>query len=300
MKTYRSARLRYIQFCRESGISPLPLSERSTCLFVAYLAREGLSPQSIKAYLAAIRHWQIASGLGAPPRDQWPRLHYTLRGVSRLQSKSSRRSRLPITPDILLKLAAVWAGGLVPEYDARLLWAACCVGFFGFLRAGEFTSTSLQPSPSICVSDVAVSSHTAPSVVRVHLRRAKTDPFGHGVEIFLGKTGKPLCPVAAILNYLLIRPPGDGPLFVLKDRKPLSKDAFVKEVRRALDAAGIVSSSYAGHSFRIGAATSAAAAGVPAHLIKMMGRWTSEAYLLYLRTPRETLASISSTLATCQ
>ena len=163
------------------------------------------------------------------------------------------------------------------EYDARLLWAACCVGFFGFLRAGEFTSTGLQPSPSICVSDVAVSLHTAPSVVQVHLRRAKTDPFGHGVEIFLGKTGKSLCPVAAILNYLLIRPPGDGPLFVLKDRKPLTKDAFVKEVKRALDVAGIVSSSYA----HIGVATSAAAAGVPAHLIKMMGCWTSEAYLLY-------------------
>ena len=45
------------------------------------------------------------------------------------------------------------------------------------------------------------------------------------------------------------------------------------------------------------AATSAAAAGVPAHIINMLGRWESEAYQLYIRTPRETLASISPILA---
>ena len=54
---------------------------------------------------------------------------------------------------------------------------------------------------------------------------------------------------------------------------------------------------YSGHSFRIGAASSAAAAGVPNHLIKAMGRWNSEAYLLYMKTPPETLASISRALA---
>ena len=78
---------------------------------------------------------------------------------------------------------------------------------------------------------------------------------------------------------------------------PLSRDLLVRRVRCALNAAGIDQSRYSGHSFWIGAATSAAAAGVPAHIIKMLGRWSSEAYLLYMRTPRESLASISALLA---
>ena len=179
---------------------------------------------------------------------------------------------------------------------ARLLWAACCLGFFGFLRAGEFTATG-GSAPPITLADVSVDSHSAPSVLKVRLRKAKTDPFGRGVELFLGKTGALICPVSAVLKFLEVCSKENGPLLILKDGRPLSRDLLVRRVRCALNAAGIDQSRYSGHSFRIGAATSAAAAGVPAHIIKMLGRWSSEAYLLYVRTPRESLASISALLA---
>ena len=78
---------------------------------------------------------------------------------------------------------------------------------------------------------------------------------------------------------------------------PLTQQQLVTEVRRCLKAAGVNHSFFSGHSFRIGAATMAARAGVPSHLIKMLGRWESEAYLLYVRTPREELAQISTLLA---
>ena len=64
-------------------------------------------------------------------------------------------------------------------------------------------------------------------------------------------------------------------------------------LRRGLQAAGLEMSRFSGHSLRIGAATSAAAAGVPDHLIKMLGRWQSEAYQLYIRTPRESLLGVA-------
>ena len=75
---------------------------------------------------------------------------------------------------------------------------------------------------------------------------------------------------------------------VLLTSGALSDPVFINTV------AQIVQHGYSsGHSFRIGAATAAAAAGVPTHVIKILGCWSSEAYFLYIRTPRETLAAIS-------
>jgi hypothetical protein len=50
-------------------------------------------------------------------------------------------------------------------------------------------------------------------------------------------------------------------------------------------------------SFRIGAATVAAAVGVEDCMIKVLGRWDSAAYLSYVCIPREQLAAVSGRLA---
>jgi site-specific recombinase XerD len=162
---------------------------------------------------------------------------------------------------------------------------------------GEITAVANGPPP-LLAEGVAVDSHKALTTIKLHLTRSKTDPFGKGTEIYLGITGLDLCPVSALLQYMMVRPdPKQGPLFVLQNGQPLSRDQFVRHLKQALDAAGIDQKHYSGHSFRIGAATAAAKAGVPDHLIKAFGRWESEAYQIYIRTPPETLAALSSTLA---
>ena len=126
------------------------------------------------------------------------------------------------------------------------------------------------------------------------LAEDKDRPIWERGEHILGKTGQTLCPVTAVLNFILVRQAGVGPLLSLQDGTPLTKDLFVRKVRKALTDAQVDQNHYSGHSFRIGAATAAAAVGIPAHV---MGRWTSEAYQLYIHQPRESLASLSARIA---
>ena len=296
MSSYSSAQRRYLSFCNLYHLPPLPLSECSVCLFAAFLASQGLQPSSITSYLAALRHFQVSAGLPPPQRSEWPRLQYVLKGISRSQVPGNKRNRLPVTSDIMRKLQAVWSKWVDRELEARMLWAACCLGYFGFMRSGEFTHSGKAESAPIISSEVMVDSHCSPSLCRIWLRRSKTDQAGKGVCIFIGKAPAPLCPVTAMVNYLARRPPPAGPLFVLANGTPLSRERFVKEVKSALKEAGVDDTAYSGHSFRIGAATAAARAGIPAFMIKMLGRWESEAFQIYVQTPRETLASVSELL----
>ena len=79
--------------------------------------------------------------------------------------------------------------------------------------------------------------------------------------------------MAALAAYLAIRGNQPGPFFQFRDGRPLSRERFVIKVREALTEAGLEASKFAGHSFQIGAATTAAARGVEDSLIKTLGRW---------------------------
>ena len=85
-------------------------------------------------------------------------------------------------------------------------------------------------------------------------------------------------------------------LFLLRGRL-LTHPQLVSELRSALAAAGFKPGEYDGHSFQIGAATTAVACDIPVDMIKILGRWKSQAYHLYIRIPDTELATISKSLA---
>ena len=135
--------------------------------------------------------------------------------------------------------------------------------------------------------DVAVNSRERPTMVRIHLKRSKCDQIGAGADIILGKTGLPLCPVTAILEYIEVRGSASGLFFWRSDTQPALKAWIVEQLRGILSAVGLPQQDYAGHSFRIGAATTAALAGVEDSTIQTLGRWHSTAYLQYIRMQSE-------------
>lgn len=175
-----------------------------------------------------------------------------------------------------------------------MIWAACTLAFFGFLRIGEMTvpsKSAYDPGVHLSLKDVIFDHPSSPTAMFVTIKASKTDPFRKGVTLALGRTHRPLCPVSAMAAYLHVRGMKPGPLFYFSNGELLSRGKFVAQVKAGLTATGVEHKNYNGHSFRIGAATTAASKGMEDSLIKTLGRWESSAYLRYVRIPREKLIS---------
>ena len=158
-----------------------------------------------------------------------------------------------------------------------LLWAATATCFFGFFHAGEITvptALAFDPAVHLVWGDVSVSDDN--SMIRVFLKRSKIDQFGRGVAVYLGDD---LCPLAALSSYIPLRGDSPGTFLRTVDGAALTKARFVDLVRGVLSRAGVPLAGYSGHSFRIGAATTASQAGIPDSVIQALGRWSSSAIL---------------------
>ena len=206
-KSYRSGERKYLQFCAAAGHSPYPVSEVGLSGFVASLFEQGLSASATKMYLAAVRHAQISLGLGDPVFSNMPQLQYVVKGAKRLSAGRPQRVRLPITPEILRQLRAVWER-MPSRHDAAMLWAAATLCFFAFLRMGE----AVVPSEStydhrfhLSYGDIRVDNRSHPSLMEVDIKRSKCNQFANGITLVVGVSGADICPVSAMMGYLVCR-----------------------------------------------------------------------------------------------
>ena len=248
---------------------------------------------------------QIAIGLpDLREQSSIPVLKRVQAGISRTRASAGqpKRVRLPITPWLLRQIKSALDSSADPQ--KLVLWAVCCTAFFGFFRLGELLpgeGVTFNPRLHLAWGDVAVDGLQDPKMVRVHLKQSKTDQMGQGANIILGRTRTSsdlhVCPVAAVLGYVASWGAQPGAFFLGTRKEPIRKSTFVAKFRRILETLGFPQHQYADHSFRIGAATTAALAGVEDSTIQLLGQWQSAAFLRYVRTPQDRLAALSSTLA---
>lgn len=165
-----------------------------------------------------------------------------IRGIKISQFKKGRapKQKLPITPKILRQVKGVWKD-INKGYDETMWWAASVVCFFGFMRAGELlvsTKDGFDPANHLTLGEIATDDKQSPSFIQISLKTSKTDPFGKGVDLTIGQTADDLCPVEAMFNYLQWRGAREGPLFIKQDGSPLTKPAFVRSFRGAMEEVG--------------------------------------------------------------
>ena len=162
-------------------------------------------------------------------------------------------------------------------------------------RERVYVLPPFDPARHLAPTDVEFLPGEPSPGLRLRIKFSKTDAVGAGHFLYIGVTGTNLCPVLALRSYLAHLGSLAGPLFFWVDRSPLTANQVNHYLRVILSRAG-VSGPFSSHSFRIGAATSVAAAGLPDHLIQTLGRWTSQAYRCCIRTAPDTVLSVAPLL----
>ena len=173
------------------------------------------------------------------------------------------------------------------------------MAFYGFLRVSEFTvpsQHSYDKAYHLSLADLTLNSRCLPTVVQLHIKQSKTDPFREGAFMFLSKSNRGTCPVCAIVDYLIVRGKREGPLFVWPDGTMLTRNLFASALARILRNLNLTPQLYNTQSFCIGAVTSANQAGLTPLQIKALGRWRSDAYQRYIRITPNEFATMSKQL----
>ena len=210
----------YLKFAHTFGIACLSVTSEKATPFVAFLDTQGLSLSTIESYLSALRHMCLTLA----PCDSCPSLHspqmaLLLRGIRRSQAQyGPQLVCLPITPTLMRHIKSTLARH-ADSYDSILLWAACCVVFFGFIRCGGFLvpdSATFDPDTHLSLDDVSLDTSTSHWFFLLTIKASKTDQFRQGATVALGSTGTDLCPVDALLDCLGRRGNLAGPLFGLE------------------------------------------------------------------------------------
>jgi hypothetical protein len=297
LETYGAGLLVFHVFC-DQRVPPVPERLRAPAsedLLLAFLSAcaASYSGSTLKNYFYGVRAWHTLHGLPWPLDDV--RLSAALTAAERLAPPSSRRpKREPVTPAIIIAVRAHL--DLSQPLDAAV-FACLTTTFWSVARLGEFTVPSISsfdPARHVKRSDILIAESQGRlglPVTTFNLPWTKCAPLGEAV--YWSRQDGPADPAAALNNHLSINnPQPNNALFSWRDPsgtlRPLSRPEFLKRFQAAATAAGI--GPLQGHGIRIGGVLEYMLRGIPFDVVKSMGRWSSDAFQVYLRQHATILA----------
>ena len=178
---------------------------------------------------------------------------------------------------------------------------------FLFLRASEFVVTDSSCSP-LCIRDANIHmTSTGEENLALHIKQSKTDQKGRGVLSYTGHSSHAVYAACAVKSNLHLQKQrsdwvASDPLFRLTSGSAMTRRNLADFVSSLLRLLGMDPQFYSGHSFRIGGAISASVAGLNDYENKLIGRWSSDCYKRYIRSPvslfLKIVRQISSTSST--
>lgn len=264
------------------GQNLFPSSVDMVISFIVAQVNKGLSSATITTQLSAVSFVHKLANK-PDPTSQFI-IKKLLIGAGKINTRCD--IRLPILKSILQKLVQSVHHVSESFYKASMLKSMYLLAFHAFLRPSEFTYQNKNNDHILQVKHINIcrSKSKSPKSVYVTFDSYKHSKMGQSVTIHIKSVpDSPYCPVASLCAYLSIRGSDPGPLYIFQDKKPVSRSYFNLQLKKSLSWSGLQGQAYKPHSFRIGAATEAALAGIPDQKLKLMGRWHSDAYKKYIR-----------------
>lgn len=257
-----------------------PPSLHQLTQFIGWMSLQGLAYSTARLYVSAVGYHCKLKGYADPTHHFI--VNKMLEGFRR--STVSGDSRLPMSPVLLHKIWEKMPAVCDNHYEVKLFRAVYTLAFFGFMRVGELALSRDMPALSVLqFEDVHLNANKRS--LSIIIRQSKTDQYREGVRIQLFGNKSVICPILAMSEFLKVRSSINGPLFCHFDNSVLSRYQFSAILKKALTLISPNLTRFRSHSFRIGAATTAASAGMDISQIKQAGRWRSDAVKSYIRTP---------------
>ena len=237
-----------------------PVTDQTISEYLGQLYEAGKAPQTCSQVVAAIKFAAKLRGMASPIGPLTGRVLAGIRRSGRQRGRGQVQGVRWEQADAAVAFAEK-DGSLADARDAAII----AVASDAMLRASEVAA--------LHVDDIACEPDGAGTVT---IRSSKTDQEGRGAVQFLG--APTVVRIQAWLDKAGIR---EGPLFrrvFVKDSRvgdrKMNVDSIRKIIKKRCAAIGIVDR-VSGHSLRVGAAQSLAAAGASLPEMQTAGRWTS-------------------------
>ena len=260
----------YLHFCR---LHQLPLEPTPQTLS-RYIAYTSLSIGSGPKYLTGVRHFLHDFYPDFDTNRFSPLVQATIRGSKKTRADPVHRKQ----PLRISHLSAFLdTAHRTQDYDDLLFITimSCC--FYGCHRSGELV---LKGKKNVDWHKIIKRSslHFSGGYAGYRLPYHKTDPFYRGTDILFSPQ-EVADPVALLREFTQARDALHGarrPLFIRQDGSHPTRTWFDSKFFSLVDR------SFGGHSLRAGGATFYAALGLSETVIMALGRWSSEAWKIYI------------------
>jgi hypothetical protein len=303
--SYRTAERLLLMCFKDRGHQlELPCSQEDILIFVSWLIKvRKVKAGTVSTYLAGIRQMHIMKGMPVP-EIKTELIKFLLRGMKHKENIAERQGgtakRLPMTMNMMKLLKEKIRTWHAPMERKLLIWAVSTISFHGAFRSKELLcrlETEFDPDFDMLADDLNVKAAPGENLryLAVKLKCPKENKTGKAVVVEVFESGGAICPVKAFTRWASMSKPEKGyPLFRDEQGTPLTGRKFNITLRELLEShVNYEKGKFTSHSFRIGLASTLGARGFSDHDIKEAGRWSSNAFEIYMKLPRVKRAGVA-------